>query len=450
MNVNEQEIRAVAEVLLTASSGSHQQSSMPRVTGRISTEGLVTGLRRDGRMSVVRRFFCLFVTFDLLFTVLMWLICILLNGDDIVNALTKQVVHYSIHTSLFDIVMAAGCRFTTLLLFYGLLYVNHWFIVALTTSGTCAFLIGKVFVYYWASANQPVFQVLLVLTSFVLSWGEAWFLDFRVLPQETQALEYLQAISSYPESERTPLLRSYLQGLPQPDDYTESIGNFYSPMDSPQSSDDEGEPRRYRSRHPPGASSQIAKYKREGQEVLEVSWKIINSPDWKLEKQTLEGDTIYSKELPHGMKVLKLTFIVDFSPRLLLEELFHRVGNIPKWNPTVLETRIVQVIDEHTDICYQVAKEGGGGIVSSRDFVILRHWGMKEGSYVSAGVSVLHPDIPPVKKYVRGENGPTCWVIRPVAENTECGISNSGIIQQAISNISPQMTYVTRVMFNFM
>ena len=44
----------------------------------------------------------------------------------------------------------------------------------------------------WASANQPVFQVLLVLTSFVLSWGEAWFLDFRVLPQENQALEYLQ------------------------------------------------------------------------------------------------------------------------------------------------------------------------------------------------------------------------------------------------------------------
>jgi hypothetical protein len=43
------------------------------------------------------------------------------------------------------------------------------------------------------------------------------------------------AISSYPESERAPLLRNYLQSLQRLDDYTESTGNFYSPVDSPQS-----------------------------------------------------------------------------------------------------------------------------------------------------------------------------------------------------------------------
>jgi len=43
------------------------------------------------------------------------------------------------------------------------------------------------------------------------------------------------ALSSYPESERAPLLRNYLQSTQRIDDYTESIGNFYSPMDSPQS-----------------------------------------------------------------------------------------------------------------------------------------------------------------------------------------------------------------------
>jgi len=48
------------------------------------------------------------------------------------------------------------------------------------------------FLMQWLSANQPAFQVLLVLISFVLSWGEAWFLDFRVLPQELQAMDYLQ------------------------------------------------------------------------------------------------------------------------------------------------------------------------------------------------------------------------------------------------------------------
>ncbi|XP_069684917.1 steroidogenic acute regulatory protein-like isoform X2 [Periplaneta americana] len=415
MSVNE-EVRAVAEALLTASTSSQQptpqfQHSLSSQPGRYATEDLVTGMRRDGHMSVVRRFFCLFVTFDLLFTILMWLIIILLNGDDIISALSKQVVHYNIHTSLFDIVMSATCRFTFLLLFYGLLYIRHWWVIALTTAGTCAFLICKVFVYSWTSANQPVFQVLLVLITFVLSWGEAWFLDFRVLPQELQALEYLQALSSYPESERAPLLRNYLQGLQRVDDYTESIGNFYSPMDSPQSSDDEGESRRFSGRT---RTSQEVKYKREGQEVLEVSWKILNSQDWKLEKKTESGDSIYSKQMPRMGKVLKLVGIVDLPPHILLGEVFHKIENLPKWNPTILEARIVEVIDDHTDISYQVAKEAGGGIVSSRDFVILRYWGMKEDCYVSAGVSVKHPEVPPVKHYVRGENGPTCWVMRPI------------------------------------
>jgi hypothetical protein len=48
------------------------------------------------------------------------------------------------------------------------------------------------FLMQWSSADQPAFKVLLVLISFILSWGEAWFLDFRVLPQELQAVDYLQ------------------------------------------------------------------------------------------------------------------------------------------------------------------------------------------------------------------------------------------------------------------
>ncbi|PNF43454.1 hypothetical protein B7P43_G11487 [Cryptotermes secundus] len=398
MNVDQQ-IRAAAEALLTSSASSPQPTPHLR-------------MRRNGHMSAVRRFFCLFVTFDLLFTCLMWLIIILLNGDDIVSALSKQIVRYDIHTSLFDIVMAAASRFIFLLLFYGFLYICHWWVIALTTAGTCAFLIGKVFLYSWTSANQPVFQVLLVLISFVLSWGEAWFFDFQVLPHELQAMEYMQAFSSCPESERAPLLRNYLQNLHRIDDYTESIGNFYSPVDSPQNSDDEDT----RISGAGGRGSlQDMKYRREGQEVLEVSWRMLNSPDWKLERETAEGDTVYSKKMPHVGKVLKLTGIVDFPPDQLLNELFSNVENIPNWNPSILEVRTVQVIDAHTDINYQVAKEAGGGIVSSRDFVILRHWEMRDQCYISAGISIKHPNVPPVKQYVRGDNGPTCWVMRPIA-----------------------------------
>lgn len=43
------------------------------------TEDFLAGFMQDGRMSVVRRFFCLFVTFDLALISLLWLICILVR-----------------------------------------------------------------------------------------------------------------------------------------------------------------------------------------------------------------------------------------------------------------------------------------------------------------------------------------------------------------------------------
>ncbi|GFG33052.1 hypothetical protein Cfor_00058 [Coptotermes formosanus] len=212
----------------------------------------------------------------------------------------------------------------------------------LTTAGTCAFLIAKVFVYSWTSANQPVFQVLLVLISFVLSWGEAWFLDFRVLPQELQAMEYLQVASLYAEGERAPLLRNYLQGLQRMDNYTESVGSYYSPVDSPQSMFITEIIMVTVLWYVRATALQDMKYRQEGQDVLEVSWRILNSPDWKLEKETADGDRVYSKKMPVVGKVFKLTGIVGFPAHQLLHELFSKAENIPKWNPTILETRTIQ------------------------------------------------------------------------------------------------------------
>lgn len=68
-----------AEAILSGSINSQRSSvtqhSMTRTPDIVFSEDLIAGARHNGRMSNVRRFFCLFVTFDLLLTFLMWLIC---------------------------------------------------------------------------------------------------------------------------------------------------------------------------------------------------------------------------------------------------------------------------------------------------------------------------------------------------------------------------------------
>lgn len=46
----------------------------------------------------------------------------------------------------------------------------------------------------WPAAAQPVFQVLLIIVSCVLAWGEAWFLDCRVIPKEKHAQRFFRAM----------------------------------------------------------------------------------------------------------------------------------------------------------------------------------------------------------------------------------------------------------------
>ncbi|XP_035825874.1 stAR-related lipid transfer protein 3-like [Aplysia californica] len=79
------------------------------------------------------------------------------------------------------------------------------------------------------------------------------------------------------------------------------------------------------------------------------------------------------------------------------------------------------MVDDNTDILYNIAAEVAGGVITSRDFVSLRTWGQREGMYISAGMGVNHPDKPPQKAYVRGKNGVGGWVYKPVeGEPNKC------------------------------
>ncbi|XP_031418989.1 STARD3 N-terminal-like protein [Clupea harengus] len=211
-------------------SGSMDSRAMPWGMGSASSTPLSAHvesyeLAEKKCISDVRRTFCLFVTFDLLFVTLLWIIELNVNGG-IQNQLDKEVLHYDYHASFFDIFLLAVFRFASLIMAYAVCKLRHWWAIAISTAVTSAFLIAKVILSKLLS--QGAFGYLLPIVSFVLAWIETWLLDFKVLPQENDdENRYLCALDA---AERAPLMRP-----PGP----MSDGQFYSPPESVADSDDE-------------------------------------------------------------------------------------------------------------------------------------------------------------------------------------------------------------------
>ncbi|KAG8442753.1 hypothetical protein GDO86_011529 [Hymenochirus boettgeri] len=210
--------------LLDSHSSAHEVQSINSadIIARLESH---EGIGKKG-ISDVRRTFCLFATFDFLFVTLLWIIELNVNGG-ILDALQKEVLKYDYYYSFFDIFLLSFFRFNMLILAYALCKIHHWWAVSITTLITCAFLLVKVILSKLFSTGA--FGYVLPIMSFILAWIEAWFLDFKVLPQEAEEENRLLMIRSVTE-------RAVV--LPQG---PMSEGQFYSPPESLTGSEDEFE-----------------------------------------------------------------------------------------------------------------------------------------------------------------------------------------------------------------
>ncbi|XP_034939619.1 steroidogenic acute regulatory protein-like [Chelonus insularis] len=438
MTEEDRHIRSVAENLLSGSLQSQRSSYSHRSINSINrdfivNEEVIAGARHNNRMSSTRRFFCLLVTFDLLLTCLMWLLCTTIAGENISTAFVQQVLHYNISTSLFDIVFSTLTRFIVLLFFYALLQLNHWIIVALTTASTSAFLGAKVYFFTWDGVPQPGFQALLILISFVLAWAEAWYFDYRVVPQEMQAQYWMNSVNN----ERSPLLQNVLVGPPSR--IAESVGNFFTPMDSPtHSDDDEDHTKSSKSISSDDEFFNIVKrvsylspikfdeYKRKASLLVDQSYQLLISKEWQKHSTTTEGDIISVMDSSHG-KIFKIEGIVEASAQSLINQLHDNVEDTPTWNKDVSVVQKVQNVDHNTDIIYQSTKTYGGGLVGPRDFITLRHRNRCGKYYLSSGTFV-NTNLPTRKNHIRAENKIVCLAAESIeddesSERTQCRVT---------------------------
>uniref|UniRef100_A0A7N9AY13 StAR related lipid transfer domain containing 3 n=1 Tax=Mastacembelus armatus TaxID=205130 RepID=A0A7N9AY13_9TELE len=326
-------------------------------------------------ISDVRRTFCLFVTFDLLFISLLWII---------------------------ELNLLAVFRFLCLQLGYAAFRLKHWWVIAITTLVTTVFLVPKVIKSDLLSQNA--FGYVLPITSFVVAWLETWFLDFKVLTQEAEEERaYLAAVNA--ACERAPMI--YPRAV--------SDGQFYSPPESVAGSeedlDEEGLGRR-------AVTAQEKEYVRQGREAMSVVEQILaQEENWKFEKNNDMGDSVYTLEIPFHGKTFILKAFMQCPAELVYQEVILQPEKMVQWNRTVSACQILQRVDDNTLVSYDVSAGAAGGVVSARDFVNVRRVERKRDCYLSAGMATDHDAKPPSGRYVRGENGPGGFVVLKSSSN---------------------------------
>ncbi|XP_057243090.1 stAR-related lipid transfer protein 3 isoform X2 [Malurus melanocephalus] len=352
-------------------------------------------------ISDVRRTFCLFVTFDLLFISLLWIIE-LNTKEGIKENLKEEIISYNFKSSFFDIFLLAVFRFVVLLLGYAIVRLRHWWVIAVTTLVSSAFLIVKVILS--ELLTKGAFGYLLPIVSFVIAWLETWFLDFKVLTQEAEEERWFLAAQA---AASRPLL--YPRAL--------SEGQFYSPPESfagsDNESDEEGVGRK-------ALTTQEKEYVRQGKEAMEVVDQILaQEENWKFEKNNDFGDVVYTFEIPFHGKIFILKAFLQCSPETVYQEVILQPEKMILWNRTVAACQILQRIEDNTIVSYDVAAGAAGGVVSPRDFVNVRRIERRRDRYVSSGMSTTHSLKPPLSKYVRGENGPGGFIVLKCPSNAK-------------------------------
>uniref|UniRef100_A0A8C1E2E6 StAR-related lipid transfer protein 3 n=1 Tax=Cyprinus carpio carpio TaxID=630221 RepID=A0A8C1E2E6_CYPCA len=339
--------------------------------------------------SDVRRTFCLFVTFDLLFITLLWII----ELNSIWTSLENEVVHYNFKSSFFDIFLLAVFRFLCLQLGYAAFRLRHWWVIAITTLVTSAFLIAKVICSDLFSQNA--FGYVLPITSFVVAWLETWFLDFKVLTQEAEdERAYLAAVNA--ACEPAPLIS------PRP----VSDGQFYSPPES------------LAGHFVQSLVFKDKQFLRQGREAMAVVEQILTQEEnWKFEKTNEMGDAVYTLEIPFHGKTFILKALLQCAAELVYQEVILQPEKMVQWNRTVSVCQILQRVDDNTMVSYDVSAGAAGGVVSPRDFVNVRRVERRRDCYISAGIATSHSSKPPHSRYVRGENGPGGFVVLKSSSN---------------------------------
>ncbi|CAF2818102.1 unnamed protein product [Rotaria sp. Silwood2] len=161
-------------------------------------------------------------------------------------------------------------------------------------------------------------------------------------------------------------------------------------------------------------------YEKQADETIDEIWKIFKDDNaWSEEAKSRDGlDIVVSKNFPKWGKIFRLTSIVTGSHSHIIEMLFERQEDIPKWSPTVNDCKILEIINNDLYITYQLTNEQAQGFIAKRDFVNLTIRRLIDDIAILAAQACSYPKMPPNNNCVRAENGPTAYIVEKIDATT--------------------------------
>ena len=116
-----------------------------------------------------------------------------------------------------------------------------------------------------------------------------------------------------------------------------------------------------------------------------------------------------------GKKIYRIKIEVDCPPEKLIGAL-ENSHDLTTWNKSLVKHEIIKEFPNGVKVSYQVTPESGpGGVISSRDFILVVKQGRKGNEWMEGGCSVDYPG-PENTKFVRAWNGPTGQFVRPLQD----------------------------------
>ncbi|KAM7102951.1 steroidogenic acute regulatory protein, mitochondrial-like [Ciconia maguari] len=163
-------------------------------------------------------------------------------------------------------------------------------------------------------------------------------------------------------------------------------------------------------------SSTDLSYITQGEMALQRALSILQQhTSWQAETMLDARAAMSSTTLPGLGKVFRAEVVLAVPVARLHQELFEKIEQMPQWNLTLSQVKVLQRVGTDTLVTHEVTTPSPGNLVGQRDFVSVRHCVRRETAVYLVGTTTHVEPLPLQEGCIRAESRLSCIVLQPLA-----------------------------------